>query len=48
MFCYGVGGALGSLLSAWLWPMSPTYAFAMASGVSLLAVFVAYMTMNKS
>lgn len=48
MFCYGVGGALGSLLSAWLWPLSPTYAFAMASGVSLLAVFIAYMTMNKS
>jgi PPP family 3-phenylpropionic acid transporter len=48
MFCYGVGGALGSLLSAWLWPLSPTYAFAMASGVSVLAVIIAYMTMNKS
>lgn len=48
MFCYGVGGALGSLLSAWLWPFSPTYAFAMASAVSLIAVIIAYMTMNKS
>ena len=48
MLCYGVGGALGSLLSAWLWPIDPSYAFGLASGASVLAMGVAYMTMTKS
>jgi len=38
MISYGVGGAVGSFLSAWIWPMSPTWAFWMASAVSAVAL----------
>ncbi len=48
MFCYGVGGAAGSFVSAWLWPISPTYAFGVASAVSLVAMMVAHRMMKKS
>jgi len=42
MISYGVGGAVGSFLSAWIWPMSPTWAFWMASAVSAVALGITF------
>jgi len=42
MISYGVGGAVGSFLSAWIWPMSPTWAFWMASAISAVALGITF------
>ena len=40
MISYGVGGALGALVSSVLWPMNPSYAFWMASIASIIALLI--------
>ena len=41
-FSYGLGGAVGALVSGMMWSFSPTGTFAVAAGFSLLALLIAW------